>query len=230
LLALIDKLFLVFQCNPMLLQTAEVVDIVRRLRCSLASFNHRLKGLLAISVGEELEEARIVEHAARPYLKKIYQYTQTAITAAGVEVTDELEKAAIWPLVVKFELDKDVENIKRLAHDLELLLVERGDKREYRKVAGSAGRVRVSVTRQLRNVLYTILPALYDLTEQQGVKTAIDDAAFHINSTLDSFRHLILNMHHGDHGDDNLDGSGGDGGSGAGDGDFDEQRTPLLYI
>ncbi|MDR3118437.1 MAG: DUF6261 family protein [Mediterranea sp.] len=180
----------IFQRNPALLQTEKLVEAIAKLRRKMIALKTMFKGILIDVEGEQLNNAKIIENLAHPYLKSAHRDTQSTLVIRGKEMADALRSTANLPLLKQLGLKDIVDEISVLAHEADELLYARGEEKAYRKALGSAGKTRDRLEKQLRFLLYTTIPAHY--TEATGSQLIVfDRVVMDINGVLDSFRHLV---------------------------------------
>ncbi|MDR3119411.1 MAG: DUF6261 family protein [Mediterranea sp.] len=179
----------IFQRNPALLQTEKLVEAIAKLRRKMVALKTMLKGILIDSEGEQLDNAKIIENIARPYLKSAHNDTQSTLVIRGSELADVLRNSQNLPKLTKLGLKSIVEEIATASKEADDLLYARGEEIAYRKALGSAGKTRDKLEKQIRFLLYTTIPAHY--AEATGAQlSAFEQTIMNINGTLDSFRHL----------------------------------------
>jgi hypothetical protein len=179
----------IFQRNPALLQTEQLQDGIAKLRRKLIGFKTVLKGVLIDAEGVQADSAKTIENVAHPYLKNAHNDTQSTLVIKGKEMADALRNTANLPLLTQIGLKNTVDEIAALARKADELLYARGEELAFRKALGSAGKTRDKLEKQLRFLLYTVIPTHYD--EATGAQlTAFEHVVMDINGVLDSFRHL----------------------------------------
>ncbi|MDR3119371.1 MAG: DUF6261 family protein [Mediterranea sp.] len=184
-----DKLTEIFRRNPALLLTGKLVENIAMLRRKMNAFRIMLKMLDDVE-GERLENVKILNNVAHPYLKNITHDTQTALSANGIEMADALRTPANLPRLTQLELKNLVDDIATLAHATGEKLLARGEEKVHRKELGNATNTRKKLEKQLRFLFYSAIPAHY--AEAAGALiTTFEHTIMDINGALESFRHLI---------------------------------------
>lgn len=185
------RLLEVYERNPKLLETAEIVRRIKKLRHQLSHLNIRLKNSVMNYEGELLVAAKVVGHAARPFLQDIRRLHQAGLTGIAGELVIELRKPDLTPLVTLLELDSQLSIINQLQQECHELLTQRGDEKAFQKALGTATGARKILTKQLRFFFYLVLPAIYALNQGSEQALKIEAVAIKINGTLNTFRHLL---------------------------------------
>ncbi|MDR3119426.1 MAG: DUF6261 family protein [Mediterranea sp.] len=184
-----EKLISIFQRNPTMLQTEELVTTIATIRRKMILFKGMLKDALAGAKGEEIKKAKLLENVARPYLKNTTRDTQPALAANAAEMADALCAPTNLPALTQFELKSFVEEIATLAYAAGKILYVRGEEKAFRKELGNATGIRRKIEKQLRFLFYSAIPVHY--TNATGaLATTFEHTIVEINGTLDSFRHL----------------------------------------
>jgi hypothetical protein len=202
-----ERLEDILKRNPALRQTEPINELMGQLRQALVT----LKGHIQLALRETgtlLTAAKEVDFVSKSYLKQSYYTTQSGIAATARELVAELKKPATLEHVTTLGLLDKVNHINHLQQELNNLISARGEEMEYDKALGSATAARRDLEIELRNVLYTVLPALYQLAPNAEARTAIEEVAFHANGQIDAFRHLVNEG--GGNGNGGSDGSGSD--------------------
>jgi hypothetical protein len=191
--------------NPALRQTELIADLMSQIRQSLVLLRAHIK--LALYEPDLHESARIVDHIASPYLKQSYYTTQSGIAGTAYELTIKLKKSDIIEHTTALGLLDKVNALHQLQQQLNDLLDARANAVGHNKVTGSPTAHRRRLEAELRNVLFTLLPALHQIAPTAAARERIETVAFHLNAQLDSFRHLLISHNTAENGDDNNDGA-----------------------
>jgi hypothetical protein len=185
-----ERLEDILKRNPSLLQTEPINLLVGQLRQALVTVRGYIQ-LALRETGALLESAKLVDHIASPYLKQSYYTTQSGIAAAAHELVSALKAPAMLEHTTALGLLEKVNAINLLQEQLNDLIDLRGEEVGYNKALGSATAARKELEAELRNVLYTVLPALYQLAPDSDKKKAIEAVVAHLNAQLEAFRHLL---------------------------------------
>ena len=205
-----DKLADIFRRNPTLLKTEKLKDAIMKTRRRMTLFKNMLREKLVDEAGEQLDNAKVIENLAHPYLKDVHRDTQAALIANAMEMADALRTSANQPLLVQLRLNETLDDLVAPAYEADEILRARGEEKAYRKAMGNASDAREKNEKQLRFLLYISLPAHY--AEATGTQAAMfEHIIIDINGALDTFRHLV---------------SGSRGGNWAGDGNYEGSGDP----
>ena len=184
-----EQLADVFRRNPAMLQTEKLVAAIVRIRRKMMLLKNTLREKLLDAKGERLENAKIINNVAHPYLKDISGDTQSALTANAMEMADALRTAGNLPKLTGLGLEEIVNDIATLAAEANELLLSRGEEKAFQKELGSATGARKILEKQLRFVLYSSIPVHY--AEATGaLAETFEHTITAINGTLEIFRHL----------------------------------------
>ncbi|MDR3119082.1 MAG: DUF6261 family protein [Mediterranea sp.] len=184
-----DRLTDIFSRNPMLLQTERLTGTIAKIRRKAIAIKAMFKVLLSEAEGERLENAKVLENIARPYLKNAGRSTQTSLIANSIEMADALRTTANLSKLTQIGLKDSVNEISTLAKEAEIILAARGEEEIFRQLMGNATDTRKKVEKHLRFLLYTAIPAHY--AEATGaLVTTFEHTIMDIDGVLKSFRHL----------------------------------------
>ncbi|MDR3118174.1 MAG: DUF6261 family protein [Mediterranea sp.] len=184
-----DKLTEIFRRNPMLLQTEKLTETIAKIRRKIIAIKATFKGMLGEAEGERLENVKLLENIARPYLKNVHNEVQSGLVANSIEMADALRTPANLPKLTKLGLKDIVDEIEILAKTANDILAARGEEEIFRQLMGNATDTRKKVEKHLRFLLYTAIPAHY--AEATGaLATTFEHTIMDIDGVLKSFRHL----------------------------------------
>jgi hypothetical protein len=189
--ALYDRWGVMFQRNPSLLQTDQVTATMAELRRQMSLLSAELRVALADERDTGDNYARAADFMARPSLKRLSRQSYIDLLGNSERITDNLQTDGLAAAVELLGLTSRVTKIEQLRNKAEDLIAERGEELEFQKQLGSASSIRRLVEKQLRLILYSILPVLHITSQNPETTQLIDNVALNINGLLDSCRHLI---------------------------------------
>jgi hypothetical protein len=175
--------------NKTFVETEPLVNVISKLRRQMGLLSSTLRVILANDEANA-EAARVISNMAKPHLKGHRKSSMIGLLGNGVELCYALEDAEIAPLVTQLDLTKQLTFIHQLTDEGNRLLTIRSQEQYARKTNGTASKTKRRLQKQLRNLFSSLLPSIYQLTNDPNIKTTVTDISNHINATLDSFRHL----------------------------------------
>jgi hypothetical protein len=174
--------------NPVQFETAELKLRIIRLRKLMTLFGIRFRSIMINTEGAWHEEAKMVLHAAAPFIKDVYKMTQTALLANAKTLISALSEPDIAERAAHLELAPHLHLIHELMTSCQDLILLRADKLGDKKIIGSPTKHRRELESSLKFLLHSIIPALYSMAaDNSPQKAALKDLIFHINAAFDAF-------------------------------------------
>lgn len=185
-----EKLKGIFQYNPAMRQTKDVVETVTKIRRKMMLFKRILREMvLDTAAGERLENIRHIRYIAHPCLGEIQHGAMAGVVAKARKMADALRTTETLPKLTGLGLTAIVNDIATLSARADNLLFLRGEETAFKRARGTACKVRKTLEKQLRFLFYIYIPAHY--VDAAGPLAAkYERTILEINGTLDIYRHL----------------------------------------